>query len=208
MAAGKNPWDDDYQRRGRLWGGSAPLIPRLPRSSRVLDLGCGNGKTTTSLVRAGCRVTAIDLSPHAATLCRNSCTDTDRVGILIADCRESPFRDGSFDAVIASHIIGHLSLSGRRQLAEEVHRLLVHGGTLHIRDFSCRDFRYGHGEETEPGTFTRKNGIATHYFTDDEIPALFSGLAVQSFEQHHWEMRVRGIVFPRAEIVAEFLKPA
>jgi len=208
MAAGHDPWDDEYQRRGRLWGGSGSCFHRLPTSSRVLELGCGNGKTTSSLVQADCRVTAIDSSPHAASLCRNTCTDPDQVGILIADSRKTPFRDESFDAIIVSHITGHLFLFGRRQLAGEVQRLLIHGGTIYFRDFSAEDFRYGHGEETEPGTFTRKNGIATHYFTDDEVLTLFSGLAAQSFEQHRWEMRVRGLVFPRAEIVAEFKKPA
>jgi hypothetical protein len=62
--------------------------------------------------------------------------------------------------------------------------------------------------ETETGTFTRKNGIATHYFTNDEVLNLFTGLAVQSLEQHQWDMHVRGEVFPRAEIVAEYKKPA
>jgi SAM-dependent methyltransferase len=208
MAAGQNPWDDDYKRRGRLWGGSTPFLPRLLRSSRVLELGCGNGKTTSALMQGGCRITAIDISPHAATLCRNTCTDPDLVGILIADSRKTPFHDESFDTIIASHIIGHLSLSGRRQMSGEVQRLLMGGGTIYFRDFSCGDFRYGHGEETETGTFRRKNGIATHYFTDAEVLTLFSGLAVKSFEQHRWEMRVRGRDLPRAEIVAEFKKPA
>jgi hypothetical protein len=54
----------------------------------------------------------------------------------------------------------------------------------------------------------RKNGIVTHYFTEVEVLTLFSGLAVQSFIQHRWEMRVRGTVFSRAEIVVEFKKSA
>jgi SAM-dependent methyltransferase len=208
MNTNQNSWDSDYQRRGRLWGGSASPLPRLPCSSRILELGCGDGKTAVSLVLAGCSVTAIDFSSHAASLCRNTCTDPDRVRILIADIRKTPFRDESFDIIIASHIIAHLSFSGRRHLASEVLRLLAPGGTIYFRDFSTGDFRYDRGKETETGTFTRKNGIATHYFTDDEVLTLFSDLAVQSFIRHRWEMRVRGTIFFRAEIVAEFKKPA
>jgi SAM-dependent methyltransferase len=207
MNTNPNPWDEDYLRRGRLWGGSTPSHPRLPQSSRILELGCGNGKTVSSLAQVGCTVTAIDFSGYAALLCRNICMDPDQVRILIADSRKTPFRNNSFDVVIASHITGHISLAGRRQLASEVLRLLIPGGTMHFRDFSTGDFRYGRGRETETGTFTRKNGIATHYFTDDEVLALFSGLSVTSLVQHRWEMRVRGTVFPRAEIVAEFNKP-
>lgn len=199
-------WDNDYQRRGRLWGGSAPPFSELPCSSRILELGCGNGKTTASLVGAGCTVTAIDFSSQAASLCRQTCTDPERVRILIADIRKTPFCKESFDIVIASHVTGHLSHSGRRELAGELFRLLAPGGTIYFRDFSTGDFRYGCGNETETGTFTRKNGIATHYFTENEVLALFTGLTVQSLVQHQWKMRVRGTVFPRAEIVAEFKK--
>jgi hypothetical protein len=79
---------------------------------------------------------------------------------------------------------------------------------LYFRDFSTRDFRYGRGLETEAGTFKRKSGIATHYFSREEVLTLFHNLAVQSLVEHQWEMRVRGIGLPRAEIVAEFKKPA
>ena len=208
MNANRNPWDKEYQRRGRLWGGSASFLPRLPGSSRILELGCGDGKTTASLVQAGCSVTAIDFSPHAASLCQNTGIGSDRVRILIADSRKTPFRNESFDGIIASHIVGHLSYAERRQLAGEVLRLLTPGGTIYFCDFSTGDFRCGRGVETEAGTFSRKNGIATHYFTNDEVLALFTGLAVQSLVQHRWEMRIRGMVLPRAEIVAEFKKPS
>jgi ubiquinone/menaquinone biosynthesis C-methylase UbiE len=208
MNTSQNSWDNDYQHRGRLWGGGASLLPGLPCSLRILELGCGDGKTTASLVQAGCSVTAIDFSSHAVSLCRNTCTDPDRVSILIADAMRTPFRNESFDIVIASHITGHLSLSGRRYLAGEVLRILAFSGTIYFRDFSTGDFRYGRGKETETGTFTRKNGIATHYFTDDEVTTLFSGLAVQSCIQHRWEMRVRDVILARAEIVAEFKKTA
>lgn len=204
----QNPWDVDYQRRGRLWGGSASFLPRLPGSFRILELGCGDGKTTASLVQTGCSVTAIDISPHAASLCRNTCPDPDRVGILVADIRNTPLRDQSFDVIMATHIAGHLLQGERRKLAGEVLRLLVFGGSVYFCDFSTGDFRYGRGVETEAGTFTRKNGIMTHYFTDEEVLTLFTGLAVQSLVQHRWEMRVRGMVLPRAEIVAEFKKSA
>jgi len=206
MTRGENPWDEDYQRRGRLWGGSAAFLPCLLPSSRILELGCGNGKTVSSLVQAGCSVTAIDSSFHAALLCRDNCPDPDRAGILIADSRATPFRNESFDVVIASHITGHISHAHRALFAGEIQRLLRPGGTMYFRDFSTGDFRNGRGIETETGTFARKNGIATHYFTENEVQTLFYGLAIQSIEQHRWEMRIRGTVFPRAEIVAEFKK--
>lgn len=159
-----------------------------------------------ALAQAGGDVIAADLSPHAAQLCRSGCTEPDNAGICIADTRQNPFRDASFDVVIASHIAGHLDREGRARLAGEVLRLLVPGGRLYFRDFSVRDFRYGRGAQTDSATFVRKNGISTHYFTGPEVRALFSGLVLRSETEHRWEMRVRGTAFPRAEIVAEFEK--
>jgi SAM-dependent methyltransferase len=208
MPNDRNPWDDDYQRRGRLWGGSAASLSGLSCSSRILELGCGDGKTVSLLVQGGFFVTAVDFSCRAASLCQSRCRDPERVRILVADVRQTPFRDESFDGIIASHTAGHLSLSGRRDLAREAFRLLSPGGVLYFRDFSAEDFRSGRGKETEPGTFLRNNGITTHYFTSEEVHTLFTGLAVRSFIQHRWEMRVRGTVLPRVEIVAEFYKPA
>jgi SAM-dependent methyltransferase len=206
MESSTDPWDADYRNRGRLWGGGSPGLPRLPQSARVLELGCGDGRTAAALARYGCRVTAVDRSPYAARLCRSACTVPEHADILIADARQNPFRSESFDAVIAYHIVGHLDRAGRDLFAGEVHRLLAPGGTLYFRDFSSGDFRYGSGEETESGTFMRRNGIATHYFTEEEVTILFSGLEVRTLECHRWEMRVRGAVHPRAEIVAECQK--
>jgi SAM-dependent methyltransferase len=207
MTGTGNPWDEDYRRRGRLYGGSAPPLPRLPVSSRILELGCGDGKTVSSLVRKDYSVTAIDSSSPAVSLCRHVCTDPDRLRLLVADGTQTPLKNESFDVVVASHITGHLPGSMRRNLAGEVFRLLVPGGMLYFRDFSVKDFRYGRGEETELGTFTRRNDISTHYFTIEEISALFSGFVVRSLVHHSWAMRIRGTGFHRDELVAELVKP-
>jgi 2-polyprenyl-3-methyl-5-hydroxy-6-metoxy-1,4-benzoquinol methylase len=37
--------------------------PYVPAGSRVLDYGCGTGRTTLDLLRRGCQVTAYDLAP-------------------------------------------------------------------------------------------------------------------------------------------------
>jgi SAM-dependent methyltransferase len=207
MTGTVSPWDKDYVCRGRLYGGSAPPLPGMPASARLLEIGCGDGKTVSQLVQKGFPVTALDRSPPAVSLCRRVCTDPDRLRLVVADGTQAPFRSGSFDAVIAFHVTGHLPEGRRRKLAAEIQRLLVPGGTFYFRDFSVRDFRYGKGGVTEPDTFIRKNGIITHYFTGTEICSLFTGLVVRRLEHHAWEMRIRGRAFLRDELVAEFQKP-
>lgn len=208
MNSNQNSWDADYLRRGRLWCGRCISLQGLPNSVRILELGCGDGNTVKSLVRNGFFVTAVDFSPAAVSLCHNACPDPDLAAHFIADAQKTPFCTASFDVIIASHIAAHLNDAGRRSFAGEVVRLLVPGGLLYFRDFSTADFRYGRGLETEAGTFVRKNHIATHYFTKEEVLNLFHDLTVRSLVEQGWEMRVRGIVLPRAEILAEFKKHA
>lgn len=202
----RDPWDSEYTCRGRLWGGMPPPLPPLLPGSRILDLGCGDGKAVSCLVQRGCRVTALDRSSRAVHLCRHACPDPEHACILIADAQQIPFRDASFDVVIAFHVTGHIPHAGRLRLAGETARLLADGGKLFFRDFSTHDFRYGKGVLTETGTFERKNGISTHYFTREEVHALFLGLAIRDLRYHTWKLTVRGTTYVRGEIVAEFEK--
>jgi SAM-dependent methyltransferase len=199
-------WDNDYSRRGRIWSGLVHHLPPLCEGACVLELGCGNGKTFSALIEKKCEVVGIDFSSSAAILCRSVSPKNTRGEIALADVRSLPFRDASFDCVIAFHVIGHLPAAGRIRCALESARVLKRGGTLYFSGFSAEDFRAGTGSETEPGTFVRKNGIATHYFTEDEVQELFCAFQPGECITRRWTMTVRGRPLPRAEIAAAFKK--
>ncbi|MDQ1262805.1 MAG: hypothetical protein QG575_1986 [Euryarchaeota archaeon] len=195
-------WDKDYACRGRLWGGTVMDLPQLPESSTLLELGCGNGKTLSALPSGG-KIVALDVSLEALHLARRARADAH---LILADAGCLPLQEKSFDAVFAFHVAGHLLASGRRALAREAARVLVPGGRLFFRDFCVQDMRAGQGEEVEPGTFRRGNGILTHYFAEDEVNELFYGLRPVSIGTHCWKMRVKGVDHLRAEVEAVFLK--
>lgn len=198
-------WERDYLRRGQLWGGAACGLPPFPPGSLVLELGCGNGKSCISLAGQDISVVGLDISPSAVVLCRRA--SKEEIPLLVADARILPFRDLSFDAVCAFHLVGHLEGAGRQTVAGEVVRVLKPGGKFYFRDFSVRDMRYGKGTEVEAGTFSRGDGIITHYFSGSEVGTLFSGLRSCALETCTWSLRVRGRNLPRAEIAAVFVKP-
>lgn len=198
-------WDEDYRRRGNLWGGAPAALPGIDAGAAVLELGCGNGKTLSALARRSSFTTAIDISPHAVALARRH-SEMAGVCFVVADARHLPFRPESFDAVFLIHIVGHLPISGRKALAAEVCRVLTPGGRTFFRGFSVEDMRAGKGAETEQWTFRRDNGINTHYFTEDEVRDLFMPLAPARILTHRWSMRVRGRDLPRAEVEAVFEK--
>lgn len=203
MTAQSSPWDEDYRRRGSLWGGAPAPLPELPADAAVLEIGCGNGKTFEALARQSSRVTAVDISPEAVALARRR-PGTAEADLAVADARHLPFRDEAFDAVFLVHVAGHLPLRGRTAIASEAVRVLRPSGTLFFRGFSVEDMRAGKGTETEPWTFLRGGGIITHYFTEAETAELFAPLVAVSVRTHRWRMRVRGQDLPRAEVEGVF----
>ena len=197
-------WEKDYRTRGRLWGGGLPFLPDLPLDSRVLELGCGNGKTLSAALRYPWSIAALDISEEAVRLGRIAAQE--KADLLVADACLLPFRDLAFDAVFAFHVVGHVLHADREKMAAEATRVLKHGGKFFFRDFGVEDMRAGMGEEVEPGTFRRGQGVTTHYFTEYEAEDLFSQMKAVNLFTHKWKVRVRGKDLLRAEVEAVFQK--
>lgn len=216
----RESWDLFYSRRGRSWGGITRDIPELPCGSRVLELGCGSGKTLRGMIGRGWRIVAIDISPKAVVLTRSIRDEiaadilgdfraskdlTGDVELLAADGRLLPFMDGAFDAVFAFHVVGHLLGPQRSAMAGEIIRVTRSGGLVFFRGFSFDDLRAG-GDEIEERSFIRGDGTITHYFTEDEVIDLFKPLLNLYVNTMRWKMRVGGIDLIRSEIRAAFRK--
>jgi ubiquinone/menaquinone biosynthesis C-methylase UbiE len=159
------------------------------------------------MVRNGWVVAAIDFSPRAVSLAQKVAGQGSGAELAVADARAMPFRNGLFDAVSACHVLGHGQEAERRKMAAELCRAMKPGGQLWFRDFSTRDFRYGAGRETEPGSFVRGSGILTHYFTGEEVASLFAPLDLVSSCLDEWSLRVRGKDHRRSEIAMHFIRP-
>ncbi|MFA4861186.1 class I SAM-dependent methyltransferase [Methanoregula sp.] len=202
----KEAWEKDYSARGPVWSGAVPGLPFLPVSSRVLELGCGNGKTLAGMLNKGWEVTATDFSRNAVSLCRQVLPCGSSCELTLSDARRLPFRTGSFDCVFAYHVLGHLAADDRVFVADGIERILCPGGSLFFCEFSKEDFRFGKGTETGPGTFVRGNGISTHYFTEEEVRNLFLQFDTESLDKKTWTMRIRGRDYTRSEIYAVFKK--
>lgn len=199
-------WEEDYSRRGLLWGGVTHDLPHLPPGSRVLELGCGNGKTLLTMIQRGWDVTALDISPRAVALSRERCRSPSDCEFIIADSGTFPFKNTIFDAVFAVHLMGHLPEPDRKRVPYELFPILRPGGIIFFSDFSTEDFRYGSGCELESATFRRGTGIITHYFSRQEVLDLFSPFTPVSVSIQRWKMRVRGKDLVRSEIKGIFTR--
>jgi ubiquinone/menaquinone biosynthesis C-methylase UbiE len=81
-----------------LWLGA--LMPKLEKhgiqEKRLLDVGCGTGKSFLPMLEQGWEVTACDISPAMVARAREKVGD--RVELFVADMRELPVY-GEFDVV-------------------------------------------------------------------------------------------------------------
>jgi ubiquinone/menaquinone biosynthesis C-methylase UbiE len=79
----------------------------LRGDERVLDIGCGNGLHLAELKRRAHRgeVHGMDLSPGMLDAARSHVPSA---SLLVADAQRLPFADGSFDRVLAMHMLYHV----------------------------------------------------------------------------------------------------
>lgn len=117
----------DYE----LWLGN--LLPKLRRHGlrgrRLLDVGCGTGKSFLPMLERGWEVTACDISPSMLELARAKAGDAARLSV--ADMRELPVF-GEFDLVWALDDAVNYLLSGE-ELGEALSGMqanLAPGGLL------------------------------------------------------------------------------
>jgi SAM-dependent methyltransferase len=98
----------DYE----LWLGN--LLPKLHRHGlrgrRLLDVGCGTGKSFLPMLDRGWEVTACDISPSMLELARAKCGEAPQLSV--ADMRELPVF-GEFDLVWALDDAVNYLLSGK-----------------------------------------------------------------------------------------------
>lgn len=170
-------WEKAYLQEHPLWRGPSDLELDNLRG-RVLEIGCGDGKTAMAIIEKGLSVVGLDAS-RAALSTSSRRIYSDRLCLVQGNAIELPFKSKSFDSVTMVHFIDHLLATGRERAAKEIDRVLRPGGTIIGRFFSVDDIRCGKGKQIEPNTYLRGNGISVHYFIDEEILELFEGYLVE-----------------------------
>jgi ubiquinone/menaquinone biosynthesis C-methylase UbiE len=104
----------------------------LPEGGRILDLGCGAGRTTFGLYREGFRkIIGVDFSPGMIRHARlHSARRGERIVFRVGDACRLPFRARSFEGSLFSFngLMTIPKLSLRITALREVRRVLVPGG--------------------------------------------------------------------------------
>lgn len=110
--------------------GVPELLAAVGGARRVLDLGCGSGRLTVELARAGAEVSGLDTAERALADARDRAeAEGVRLRLLHADVeQELPFAGASFDAVVSRLVL--MIPREPVQTLREVERVLVEGGVV------------------------------------------------------------------------------
>jgi ubiquinone/menaquinone biosynthesis C-methylase UbiE len=119
------------------------LIRDLPPPPRkVLDAGCGTGAMGLVLARLGYDVTGIDLSGEMIGQARKKAEQGGiSIGLVSGDVERLPFADGSFDVIVARHLLWTIPYPDKA--LREWFRVLVPGGRVLIIDGVWNDGALG-----------------------------------------------------------------
>jgi SAM-dependent methyltransferase len=98
----------------------------LAPGDRVIDLGCGSGRSILWNAASGAAFTGVDVSPFFAHEARAT------ADLALADLRQLPFADGTFTKAYALDVLEHLSPEALDGMLAEAARVLAPGGVLFV----------------------------------------------------------------------------
>ena len=127
------------------WSG----LDKIPKGSRVLDVGCGIGGSSRILAKHyGFNVTGITISPAQVKRARELTPKGLNCNFQVMDALNLRFEDGSFDAIWSVEAGAHMN--DKHKFADEMLRTLRPGGYLALADWNSRDL------EAPPPSFLDK----------------------------------------------------
>ncbi len=133
-------WYGDNQRRSMVAAAEAMIdhlaeFADISENTRVLDAGCGQGRTSMQLAtKYGAVVSGVDLVPRSINFAQKMGAGNERVDFQSADYNDLPFADETFDVVFTLETFTHSD--DPEKTLKEFLRVLKPGGRIAIFDYT------------------------------------------------------------------------
>jgi len=127
-----------YLLREAMFKHALIVAAALDPQQRILDLGCGTGTLTILMKQAQpvAHVCGLDGDTHVLALARAKAAQANMDVALQCGLADAlPYGADSFDRVLSSLVLHHLTTAQKQHALHEVYRVLRPGGTVHIADF-------------------------------------------------------------------------
>ncbi len=152
----------------------------LPYDARILDFGCGYGRTLRALLEAGfSEACGVDPSAGMVERCKS---ELPAATVSTFDGLPMSYASASFDAVLVVAVLTCLPEDGEQQaLVDEAQRLLKPGGYLYISDFLLNDdtrnrerYEAGHSRFGTYGVFSLPDGAVHRHHERSHLAQLLA----------------------------------
>ena len=112
------------------WGDFTTALLSLPlkKGSKILDLGCGNGRVYELLKDKGIEYYGLDISEELIKKAKRSIA---KGHFIVGDLLHTPYKDGEFDIVLCVATLHHIpSKEAREKAIKEIYRVTKPGGHI------------------------------------------------------------------------------
>lgn len=161
---------------------------------KFLDLGCGRGRHSILFAQEGFDVYSTDLSDFAIKgLNEWAYKEHLNIETIVSDMMNLPYKDSSFDCLLAFHVISHTDTTGIKLILSEIRRVLKDGGEFFITLCSKNTWSYqkaGYPKLDENTVMRTEDGPeknVPHFYVDGssikELLSDFSLLTVRQVQE-------------------------
>jgi 2-polyprenyl-3-methyl-5-hydroxy-6-metoxy-1,4-benzoquinol methylase len=181
-------------------------IETLP-GKRVLEIGCGMGMHTELMLRAGAKLTSIDISPTSIMATTKRLELKGLSGdIRQMDAEHLDFANGEFDLVWSWGVIHHSARTG--QVLKQIDRVLQPGGTAKIMVYALdgmsayitmmRRYALGFwaGRQIDDLLWKDADGFTARFYTKDNWSDLL-GIFFEDIETRLFGQDADAVPLPR-----------
>lgn len=115
----------------------------ISSKDKVLELGCGNGelwRNKENEIPKGTEIILSDISEGMVNDARvNLKNFQDKIQFQIIDCSELPYEDGTFDIIIANHMLFYVK--DKEKAFSEIKRVLKTGGYFYCSTYGLKHMK-------------------------------------------------------------------
>jgi SAM-dependent methyltransferase len=195
LDAQQQQWQDTFLEMPEMFGSEAsnPAIKaaelfKREGKTKVLELGCGQGRDTIYFARNGFTVYALDYSPQGLEAINKKAQELRLSHLIVTkvhDVRNPlPFADETFDACF-SHMLFCMALTTPEIefLSNEIRRVLKPAGLIHYTVRNTTDAYYRTGIHRGEDLWEIDGGFIVHFFSREKVEHLAKGFEIVEIEE-------------------------
>lgn len=149
----------------------------------IIDLGCGGGNNTKTLVTMGKQVICCDQSINCINDIQKNFPEVTTRLMNMLDGFD--FSDNSVEIVVADLSLHYFRMADTKRILAELQRILVPGGHIFLRVNTMDDVNHGAGvgEEIEPHLYLTKGGFLKRFFDEEDVRSVFDSFEIEFVEK-------------------------